>query len=226
MRPFEALLSQWEGVVLKDTDLSVVFPGSDQRHSLVKRAVANGSLIPLKRELYVIGAPYRRELPDLHKLAYFLHGPSFLSFESALSVWGWIPEAVHSVTCTSSKKSKVYETKIGRFEFFKIPTKFFYLETLRKENCIVASPWRAIGDILYFRRKNWKHVEDISEDLRVEFSELENIDTESLEQLSSSYPSLRVRKILASILESLYGHETYRKSLKGLSPTIKARRIE
>ena len=52
-------------------------------------------------------------------LAGSIYGPSYISFEFALSYYGLIPEAVHVVTCASfeKKKKKTYDTIFGTFTY-------------------------------------------------------------------------------------------------------------
>ena len=60
--------------------------------------------------------------------------PSFISFESALSYHGLIPEAVCEVTssCHLSKKKR-FETSIGIFSYTHSPVKPFFLEVEKDE---------------------------------------------------------------------------------------------
>lgn len=48
-------------------------------------------------------------------LAGSIYGPSYISFEYALSYYGMIPEAVYIVTCATFDKKKKYETAFGTF---------------------------------------------------------------------------------------------------------------
>ena len=88
-------------------EVAVLFPGSDnRRYGLVKRAIASGEVIHLRRGLYCLARKYQKRGVSLYSLAQHVYGPSYISLESALSWHGWIPEAVHGVTNVSFKKSK------------------------------------------------------------------------------------------------------------------------
>src|SRR3989338_8200638 len=78
----------------------------DTRYGLVKRAIAKGELIHLRRGLYGFAKKYQRRGTNLFELAQMMYGPSYISFESALSYHGWIPEAVYTVTSAAMKRSK------------------------------------------------------------------------------------------------------------------------
>lgn len=210
MKPFETLLSTWNAPLLKNEDLEVLFPGEDQRHSLIKRALAKKTLISIKRGIYVIGVPYQKFTPNPFTIACLNYGPSFISFETALSYYGWIPESSVSIACACSKRNKTYKTELGRFVYFRTPLTLFYLETKILEDFIIACPWRALADLCYVRKKDWQSAHELSEDLRIEFDVLDNVEISSLRLLSQHYPSRRVQKVLKKILESIHGYENHR----------------
>ncbi|WP_454980981.1 type IV toxin-antitoxin system AbiEi family antitoxin domain-containing protein [Capnocytophaga haemolytica] len=72
-----------------------------------------GSLIRLKRNLYVVspslsGVPLSTEL-----IANQLYGPSYLSLQSALRYYGLIPEAVYQHLSMTIKHSRSFTTPVG-----------------------------------------------------------------------------------------------------------------
>jgi hypothetical protein len=81
--------------VIHDSQLADLLGGSDaRRYGLVNRVLADRSLIRLRRGAYVLAKAMRSG--DLHpfSIAQGLVPGSYVSFESALSWHGWIPEAV------------------------------------------------------------------------------------------------------------------------------------
>ncbi len=77
-------------------------------------------LIQLKRGLYIDS---KSENESLFEIANTLYGPSYFSFESALSYYGLIPEKVQIVMNASFKKNKIktYQTKLGSFHYYHVP---------------------------------------------------------------------------------------------------------
>jgi len=78
--------------------------------------------------------------------------PSYISLESALSYWGFIPEGVFSITAVSSKRKIKFETPLSLFTYNKIkPSMFFGYKLIKlAENAIkMAEPEKAIIDFLY-----------------------------------------------------------------------------
>lgn len=179
----------------------------DARQSIIKRAVKEGFLIRLKRNLYVISEKLRSQPLDSFELAQHIYGPSYISFESALSAHGWIPEAVRVVTSASLKRGKVVRTEIGDFTYEKVPVELFSVGVSHHRSgqsyYLMASPWKALADYLLHRKHNWGSLADLMDDLRIERESIEHSDHEILAYLSEHYPNARVRKIFAKLWEDI-----------------------
>lgn len=91
-------------------------------HHKIRSMVKKGALIPLKRGLYETDASCSGYI-----LAYEMTGPSYLSFEYALSWYGMIPE--RTVTYTSAvfdKRKQIYfENQFGRYMYRDVPAAVF-----------------------------------------------------------------------------------------------------
>jgi len=97
--------------IFTSTDVALTFPGTDDsRHAKVKRALASKEIQGVRRGLYCLARPYRRYPINVYALAQRVHGPSYVSMESALSYHGWIPESVRVCTSTNLKRQKVSYT--------------------------------------------------------------------------------------------------------------------
>ena len=77
---------------------------SDKRGKIA-RMIHSGNLFPLRRGLYTT----RRDLNPFC-LAAPIYGPSYISFETALSLYGLIPEAVYEITSATLRRPKEFET--------------------------------------------------------------------------------------------------------------------
>lgn len=102
---------------------------------------------------------------------------SFISFESALSHHGLIPEAVYEITSACLSKNKTFENSLGKFSFSYSPIDPFYLGVEKDEitKAKIANPIRALFDLIYVRRKFFENVENLENDLRIDLFELKNI---------------------------------------------------
>ena len=69
------------------------------------RMVANGDYVQIVKGLYETD----KTVPG-YLLAGSIYGPSYISFEYALSHHGLIPEAVYTITCASFEKKKKKST--------------------------------------------------------------------------------------------------------------------
>ena len=199
---------EWKHPVITSSDIAAVLPNSlDKRYSLVKRLLAKSILIQLKKGVYLIGKPYNQSPAEPFAIAPLLYGPSHISFESALSHHGWIPEAVYATTSATSKRKKEFLTPVGRFTYRYVPIANFYLGVQLVKNAansyFLAEPWRAIADICYQRHTNWPNAASLSEDLRIESEDMKASDLNTLKALGEHYLSKRVRETLIRLYGEL-----------------------
>ncbi len=67
----------------------------------------------------------------------------------------------------------------------------------------MTSPWRALADFIYTRRKCWNNFMELDEDLRIDRDMFVNSDKAILNLLIKQYPSYYVRKCLKKLLKDL-----------------------
>lgn len=134
---------------------------------------------------------------------------SYISFESALSHHGLIPEAVYETTSATFTKNKVFENSLGRFSFAYSPVDPFYLGIEKDEvtNAKIANPLRALFDLVNTRRKMYERVEDLESDLRVDLFEFEKyltkFDTNEILELGELYKKKTTRKLAEILVRGL-----------------------
>jgi len=91
--------------------------------------------------------------PSEFALANKLYQPSYISFETALSFYGIIPETIYEIISTTSRARR--EFKIGGLKFsFKTIKKECYLgytsQKIKNETILIAEPEKSLADYLYF----------------------------------------------------------------------------
>ena len=198
------LLTDWKLPLLRDWDLQMLFQERPEKwHDAVRTATSKGYLIHLRRGVYLIGSPYRRDRCHPFEAAQTIYGPSYISFESALSYHGWIPEAVYCVVSATTERSKTFKTPLATFEYLHTPRKNFFANVMKEGDILIAEPWKAIADMIYDRRKTWSKLADLSDDMRIELETMLESDRESLFQIATCYPSARVRAIMSRFYEEL-----------------------
>ncbi len=191
-------------------ELAALFPCSeDCRYGLVKRALAKGEIIDIRRGLYCLAPQYQKKSMNLFAVAQLVYGPSYISMETALSWHGWIPEAVQAVTSASFKKAKEFRTPLGLFSYVRVPQKVFYTEVQRRTDAagnvfLMASPLKALADYVYVRKKDWTGIEPVAGSLRVEPEAWEQITPSALDALAGGYTSARVRRFLEGLRKDLH----------------------
>lgn len=174
--------------------------------SKLTRMLNSKELLHIRRGLYLAES----ETPfSLKTLANIIAGPSYVSFESALDYYGFIPERVVNVTSAiyGKNKNKRFETPVGSFIYYHIPEAVYFMEYRRLETeghpYLIATAEKAICDTLYQHRQ----VTTLSglskliyEDLRVESDSLKSLDLEIIKALAPGY-SKKVTTLFARWLE-------------------------
>ena len=176
----------------------------------ISRLVKSRDLFPIIKGLYETDP----STPGRY-LAGIIYGPSYLSFEFALSWHGLIPEAVYvytSATCLKKKK-KQYDTSFGVYTYRDVPAGVFpYGTKLYEENgygFVIASPEKAICDKLYTCSPcaNKKELRSLLfNDLRIDENSFRNVNFEELEELAGLYHTEN-HKILISFIREIRRHE-------------------
>src|SRR3989338_2842029 len=181
-----------------DTEVSSLVQGSPNvRYGLVKRAISSGDIIQLRRGVYGLGRRYQREQLNLFELAQKVYSPSYISVESALSFHGWIPEAAHTMTSVSAKRSAEFETPVGLFSYTRIP-RFNFVGVDRvvqgRSIFLMASPTKAIVDYVQVHKIERGGIRELAASLRIEEEHVRQISGELLMKLVDIYRSKRVAR--------------------------------
>ncbi len=137
-----------------------------------------GQLIRLKRGLYSVPRSVTGESLSNELIANHLYGPSYVSYESALSYHGFIPERVYVTRSATLKRSREFDTPIGHFQFIAVPEEYYPIGLIQEiiENryaFIIATPEKALCDLILhtagLRLQSYRGIDDyLSEDLRIE----------------------------------------------------------
>jgi len=194
-------------ILTEDIFMNLWEKSPSSRYGIIKRAIAKGELVHIRRGLYVLAKKYQRKNLNLFELAQWIYGPSYISFESALSYHGCIPESVYAVTSASSQNAKEFRTPPGIFTYKRIPYPALYLgvERVVSGNSIffMASPLKAILDYVYAYRKRWEGISPLIESLRIEKDTLYHWNYDLLKEFKELYKNYRVQKFLKGLKRDL-----------------------
>lgn len=203
-RRLEPILRTYPYSHVSDMELEYWLDGTpDSRYGKVKRLLAQGSLLHIRRGLYcltdLIGHAAK---PHPFELAQYIYGPSYISLESALSFHQLIPETVYTVTSVTTKRSNEFQTPLGLFSYLHLPLENFYTEVeLIKENnnaFFIAKPWKAICDYVFCYKKDWDSLTPL-DSLRIDRNELPLLRNEEIELLDEYYQHTRMSRFLKGI---------------------------
>ena len=137
----------------------------------------NEDIIRVKKGLYIFGSDYRKGPYSPEIMANKIYGPSYISKEYALAYYGLIPEYVTEVTSVTTKRSRDFDTPIARFSYAHLPKKLYavsfnLLQVREGSTALIATPEKALADLLYFRNDNLETSHELKEllfdDLRLD----------------------------------------------------------
>ena len=187
--------------------------GSDKRrYGLVNRALKEGELIKIKRGVHMLGKKYRTHPAHPFAIAQALVPGSYVSFETALSFHGWIPERAFSTASVSpGRQSREYENEtLGVFTFHPLSiTKGCFLTLVNRyqtdgQTMLVAEAARALLDLVCLRKIEWKSMSWLSEGLRIDPGALNSRETgEQLETMQGVYKNRRMQRFIGALLQEI-----------------------
>ena len=166
------------------------------KNTKICREVKKGNLIKIINGLYETDPNVNGYL-----LAGSIYGPSYLSFDFALSYYGLIPEKVTAFTSATfdKKKKKRYDNQFGSFLYRDVPANVYPLGINvieeGEDNYQIATPEKALCDKLYTLKplKNYSNLEKmLFSDLRIDSESFNKLNIEKIERLSNLYHSTNV----------------------------------
>lgn len=166
------------------------------KNTKLAREVRDGKIIKIVNGLYETDS----NTPG-YLLAGSIYGPSYISFEYALSYYEMIPERVTTITSATfaKKKKKQFNTPFGTFTYRDVPILAYPEEIILKEennySYQIASREKALCDKLYTLKplKNYSNLEKmLFSDLRIDSESFNKLNIEKIERLSNLYHSTNI----------------------------------
>lgn len=194
-----------------EEDLKLLFHEKSliQIHSSLSYHIKKNHIIKFKRGVYSLVSIDEKIHFKKFTLGNSLYSPSYISFESALSYHGLIPEAVYEITsaCYLSKKKR-FETSIGIFTYTYSPVNPFFLEVEKDEEngFLIATPVRALFDLINRRKITYDNWDELELDLRIDFEDLKEYlvvySANELLELGEAYKKKSTRKLADLLIRS------------------------
>lgn len=155
----------------------------------ISRFLKYKELYRIKNGLYVTADFFDKHKNDssyVFYLANITRTPSYVSSWAALQYYNLTTEAIHSVTSVTLKVTRDYQTKVGNFSYQSMNKELFSGFSLIKGNpslstgtfdFYIASPSKALFDLLYFRTRqlrnlSWGQITSMVAELRIDIDEM------------------------------------------------------
>ncbi len=210
---FREAIRDYEGQPITKQILLDLLKEYKRPYDKITELVKQGILVPVKRGVYVPGPKLSIAKPEPFLLANHLLGPSYISFETALSYWNLIPERVYEVSSATSQNSKIYKTKVGRFNYKHVPLPYYsfgikQVELVKNQNVLIATAEKALCDKIVttsgiLLRSNKQVMELLIDDLRMEKNMLRNLNYNEIGKWIINAPKKTSLTILIKTLKEL-----------------------
>ncbi len=149
----------------------------------ISRFLRYKEIFQLKKGLYISAEFFSKNKDDISYsfyLANIIRKPSYVSLWAALQYYNLTTEAIHSVTSVTPKVTRNYQTKVGDFTYQSIKKELFADFSLvkGKHDFFIASPSKALFDLLYFRTRQFrgiklKEIKTLVGELRIDIDEMD-----------------------------------------------------
>lgn len=157
-------------------------------NTYISRFLKFKEIFQLKRGVYVSLDFYNKNKDDISYLFYLanvIRAPSYISSWAALQYYNLVTEVIHSVTSVTLKVTREYQTKTGSFTYQSIKKDLFSDFSLVKGkfDFFIASPSKALFDLLYFRTHQFRGISlesiyKLIEELRIDIDEIDSAERE------------------------------------------------
>ncbi len=155
-------------------------------NTYISRFLKYKEIFQFKNGLYVSTDFFEKNKSDISYsfyLANIIRTPSYISSWAALQYYNLATEVIHSITSITLKVTREYQTKAGNFTYQSIKKDFFsdFFLVKGKFDFYIASPSKALFDLLYFRTRQFKgldldNIKKIIEELRIDFDEMDKVE--------------------------------------------------
>lgn len=159
-----------------------------QLHNWVK----SNDLVAIKRGLYA----FSDKRIDKVEVARNLYSPCYVSLESALNIYGLIPDVPFSMTLVTPKATRKFNTPYGQFVYRKLKKKAFFGFDPKT---LIAEKEKALVDYLYLNGRRLLPRVDFWEELRLQ--NLSEVDFDKALKYAQRFNSSKLIKLVRSVKE-------------------------
>lgn len=163
----------------------------------ISQSLRRKEIISLKNGLYVSVDFYNKNKNDIaysFYLANIIRKPSYISSWTALQYYDLTTEAIRTIMAVTPKVTRNYKTKAGSFSYQSIKKELFsdFQLVSGKFDFFIASPAKALFDLLYFKTRQFRSVKfsDIKglvAELRIDIDDMDKENQEKFYIMIKKY---------------------------------------
>lgn len=163
----------------------------------IGRYLKNKEIFQLKKGLYVTSDFFDKNYHDISYsfyLANVIRMPSYVSSWAALQYYNLTTEAIHAVTSVTPRVTREYRTRVGNFTYQSIRKTLFtdYSLIKGKFDYFIASPSKALFDLVYFRTNQFRGIgagmiDSLLEEIRIDFDQMEKSEQDKFRAMTKQY---------------------------------------
>ena len=163
----------------------------------ISRFLKRKEILPLKRGLYISANFFAKNKGDISYSFYLsnvIRTPSYVSSWAALQYYNLTTEAIRLITSVTPKVTRDYETRAGTFSHQSIQKGLFsdYSLVKAKFDFFIASPSKALFDLLYFRTRQFRgvkfnDVKKMVDELRIDIDEMDETERNKFYEKVKTY---------------------------------------
>jgi len=164
-----------------------------------------GLVLKLKKGIYQFNDNDRELNPSREFIAQQLYGPSYVSLEYALGVYGLIPEGVADITSVTTKKTAHFTNNRGVFIYQHIKPKAFRGFTAARDaqglSYFIASPEKALVDFFYLNLSRFKKADSRIFKESFRFQNTESLHPRKINEWTGLFANNNLKKIVKDFLQ-------------------------
>ncbi len=193
--------------VISVAEVEKAFPGFDR--NALTRWQGKGYLEKIRQGYYRLTSRLLTGDADRFIVANRIYHPSYVSLQSAMRWYDFIPEGVFTVTSITTLKTTSFETPIGAFQYRNLKKELFFGYRLEKSGEFhfkIADPEKTMLDFLHLHPDAGN--EDGLHELRLNVFELkEKINWEKMERYLSLFASKALKGRVELLKKFMMNHD-------------------
>lgn len=168
-----------------------------------------GQIIRLKKGLYVLSERESGLLPLPELVANHLHGPSYVSMQTALRFYGLIPEHVFTVKSMTLGRTCEFSNSLGTFSYVHTSSDYYPIGISYQQSgetfFQIASPEKALCDLIVTTsglqlRSQMSVIEYLEQFLRFDMDAFRKMDATIFEQCAETGKKAQTLLNLSKVL--------------------------